>query len=399
MSRPKPRGDVHPLKKRAARFFYFNMNGAAYREISGELSGKYAGLPTNVLSFFCPTVLSFGEEDRSGKERSSLADRNRSDEEIIVTFNGKDHTLEEWTKKQAAVRKQDKTPLNWRKVFADQVPVTRRDQREAAAGFSANRNFKGRRPGRFLAPLLIKFFGVPFVAAVIVGLAIGFTVLIMLSSHDKKIRNPSVATAGQVAGETPGKKVKADAPQLDLTVHAVQANTFSTAEGANEQVQTLKNLGVPAAVVRDGQRYDVFIALAGSESGRKKLVAKYESLKPFGKTWAVRFPAAGLSEATARYLETGRILLLDLIRLSADKALDQKVDQKALADVQTTLNGWTAAANVKMADNLKEDLTSFKGAIESAYSHIENREDQDAGQQSLLDAVRLYQTIAFALEK
>ncbi|MGV3487937.1 MAG: hypothetical protein ACO1OC_05050, partial [Tuberibacillus sp.] len=121
-----------------------------------------------------------------------MTKNNRDQEDVIVTFNGKNHKLKDWIKiEKAAV--DDDSSLNWKKVFEEHTPKPNLGE-SAPTGFVPYKKIKKKRKAYNALPLALIFkqFWVPFLSAIIVGLGIGFTVLIMFSSH--KPEKPAVVS-------------------------------------------------------------------------------------------------------------------------------------------------------------------------------------------------------------
>lgn len=331
--------------------------------------------------------------------RRPVKQMKEEEEEVIVTFNGKEHTLTEWTKKEVAAADDDAT-LNWRDVFESHKTELKTNIDEPApTGVTLKK--KTKRPLGFLP--FFKHFWVPFLSAVIVGLGIGFTVLLLFSSNGKK----EVANAPAAASVTEHPKEAtssgdgaADVSTLSLSVQAVQAGVLSTKAAADGFVDDLKSQGVPAVSVQDGDHFNIFIALAATEESRDQIKNMYKEKveKPYGKEWKL-MKEVKTTKATAQFLDKGRALFSGMIPLSAAAASGSAPDKKALDNIGQLLNNWSSQKVTTNDSTVDKQLISFKGMLEAAFANIKNNGDGHSGQQSLLDALGLYQEILSGLQK
>lgn len=324
---------------------------------------------------------------------------NKDQEDVIVAFNGKNHKLKDWTREEKAATDDDPS-LNWKKVFEEHTPRPNLGE-SAPTGFVPYKKVKKKRKniaGNSIVPL-IKQFWIPFLSAIIVGLGIGFTVLIMFSHH-KDVKKEALPADAPVSQQKPSDVVAKSLSGGDFAVslQVVQGGSYGTQKAANERLDELKKLQVPAAVFREDDQYKVLIGVAASESVRREMTDAFTNVKDlYGKSWAYQPKTIKTSNQVADFLKIGKQLFDALVPLSAAKTLDQKVDKKALSDIGKNLNKWPGIDTLNVKGSLKSDLTSFRGAVEAALSHLENTDDPDNAQQSLLDAISTYQKILIAL--
>jgi hypothetical protein len=329
-----------------------------------------------------------------------LAKDNREHEDVIVAFNGKDHKLKEWTRKEKAATDDDPS-LNWRKVFEEHTPKTNMGE-PAPTGFVPYKKVKKKRRKTSTAPIILLFkqFWIPFLSAVIVGLGIGFTVLIMFSHHKTEDKQ-AVPTTAQPAKQTPSdevaKSMGGDGFAINLQV--IQGGSFDTLKAAKDRLTELKDQSVPAAIFTEDNNYKVMIGVAKSEDARRKMQEKLGDIELYGKSWSFHPQTIKTSKNVGDFLKTGKDFVESMVPLSVSKESDKTLDKKVLSKISDEMGNWSGIDDLNVKGSLKSDLTSFRGAVEAALSHLENGDDPDDGQQSLLDAISIYQKILLALSE
>lgn len=331
-----------------------------------------------------------------GKERSSLTKTRKNQEDVIVTFNGKNHRLKDWMKiEKAAV--DDDASLNWRKVFEEHTPKP--DNSESApTGFVPYKKVKKKRLHKpnYGFGQLFKMFWIPFLSAVVVGLGIGFTVLLMFSDH--KTNHAKAPEAPEAVATSAELKVNTlDGTPFSMTVQVLQENSYKTEAGAKEDLSQLKENEKPGAVLKENGNYKVIVGLAKDEATRKQLANTFGGMALYGKAFSFSPKAVRTSQQVGEFLIDGKNLMMAMVPLSTEKALGKKIDGTKLSVLNEKLNHWAAIDQLNVTGSLKKDLTFFRGAVESAYSHLEGKDDPDSAQQSLLDALASYQKIVTAL--
>jgi len=330
----------------------------------------------------------------------SLTKNNQDHEDVIVTFNGKNHKLKDWVKKEKAAVDDDST-LNWNKVFEEHTPKPVIGE-TAPTGFVPYKKVKKKRRTKSAKTtgIFVKQLWIPLMSAIIVGLGIGFTVLLVFSNH-KAEKPPSVAASAQPVQATPADSslISLAGNQFAVNLQVLQESSFDTLSAANDHIKQLKDKNIPAVVFNEGGDYKVFIGLAKDEGTRRELTGIFGDRQLYGKALSFTPNTIKTSKQIGDFLNSGKALMTDMIPLSSAKALDKNLSKDALSAIDKKLNQWASIDQLNVKGTLKKDLTSFRGAIESAYSHLENADDPDNAQQSLLDALGTYQKILLALSE
>ncbi len=161
--------------------------------------------------------------------------------------------------------------IDWREHFPEQKETDQQAASRETSLFHPNRGFK---KGDLL--FWLKKLWLPILAAVIVGLAIGFTLMILISK-DNTVKKPLTASTTQTTGTTV-KTLESRALPADLQIkfYGVQANVFSNQVGAADFQKQLLQKGI-ASLILPEKNYPVIIGLASNESTGKTLAAAFKS--------------------------------------------------------------------------------------------------------------------------
>ena len=343
------------------------------------------------------------------KRKSQRQQQTNSQDDVIVSFNGKEHRLEEWSKKELAAADEDHS-LNWRKTFAEQTPSRPDEHKESAPALVKPKRKKRRkitnrhttqRP--FSEGVLINFFKsfwVPFITAIIVGLGIGFTVLILFSD---KSQAPNQETATEVVADHKGTNGTSAANvnqggQLDLSIQVIQEGLFSSQSAAQKEMDDIKDeYNVPAAAIKQNDQYSVLIGLTNDEAIRDTLKNDFteRSMDVFGKKWDFKAGDIQASKAVYEYLTTGNALFHELLADSSAIIANNSLDKTKLDKLEESLNEWNVPNDSSLSTSTKEEIKTFNNILKTAFSQIQ---DGESGQQPLLDALSLYQMICTSLK-
>ncbi|GGH85859.1 hypothetical protein JOD43_003475 [Pullulanibacillus pueri] len=325
--------------------------------------------------------------------------QTKSNDDVIISFNGKEHRLEEWAKKEVAAADEDQT-LNWRKTFNEQKKLNHDDQGEAAPAIVKYKK-KKRKVGRQGLPSgtffnLFKHFWMPFLAAIIVGLGIGFTILILFSDH--KTQTTTLNNAAQKENVSSPDQAKAQGAEqnvqaLSLRVQVIQWNVFAKKDAATKGMEDLeKSSQIPAAVVNDGEQYAVFIGIADNSTRRKTLETQLQKKKVtlYGKVWDYTPQKFQSSSNVFQYMKKGKTLFTQLIEASGALAEGETPDQKTVNTISKLLDALSVPKDESLSSTTKKDLETFRVVLNTAYNQIKAGQE---GQQALLDGLSLYQKI------
>ena len=168
----------------------------------------------------------------------------------------------------------DETPpvLDWREQFP--VKPESIDQQAASRESALFYQKKGFKKGDILQ--LLKKLWLPLLAAVIVGLAIGFTLMIMISKDNSaKSAAPSASLPVEIQ---PVAKSSVNLSALQLRFYGVQANVFNNKDGALAFQQELQQKGLPSFIL-SADSYRVIVGFAKDKSAAKKMAAGFKKQK------------------------------------------------------------------------------------------------------------------------
>lgn len=283
-----------------------------------------------------------------------MPEKNKKMPQVTITFNGKKHTMEEWTRRETAADK-DKS-LDWNAAFSEEhVPTDRQTQTIVDEDafvkpkhFILNRRKKWHSSSsKSFGPLAtIRFIWLPAAAALVVGLAIGLTMLMIFNeqnpkSNDTWTSNNESAQSGKESSEAVSKN------DLNLSVYVIQAGLFGSTDKAEQIASELRNHG-PAAVMPVTGGTAIFVGVAQTDAGATQLLAHFKGL---GMTvFKKKIP-----------IKASQTILKK--QAQSDAALDnKKLIQELLSLMEQSKNG-TRAAN---ANSLKTVDKLYQNAAKSA---------------------------------
>jgi hypothetical protein len=200
---------------------------------------------------------------------------------VTITFNGKKHNLEEWTRQETAADK-DKS-LNWNAAFSEERTTMKHHTQPIADDdafvkqkHSFFRNNKKRRPVLSKSSgtwHTIRLFWLPAVAAMVVGLVIGLSMLMIFSDQNTKVKD--TWADGQKKTQSDGASEAAKAINLNVPVYMIQAGLFGSSSKAKQVAEQLKNQG-PAAVMQVSGGTAIFVGISQTEVGADQLLAHFK---------------------------------------------------------------------------------------------------------------------------
>jgi hypothetical protein len=268
---------------------------------------------------------------------------------VTITFNGKTHNLEEWTRQETATDK-DKS-LNWNAAFSEErttmehhaQPITDDDafvkQKHSFFRNNKKRHLVLSKPSGTWHT--IRLFWLPAVAAIVVGLVIGLSMLMIFSDQNTKVKD--TWADGQKKTQNDGSSEAVRNVNLNLPVYMIQAGLFGSSSKAKQVAEQLKSQG-PAAVMQVSRGTAIFVGVSQTEAGADQLLAHFKKtgMTVFKKQMTIQSESAEKS------------------KLKANEALSYKKIISALLSIsEKSKNGTTApdANYLKTVDKLYSSVS------------------------------------------
>lgn len=331
-----------------------------------------------------------------------MADNKEKHAPISIRFNGEKHTLEEWTQKETAADKEHM--LDWSEAF----PKMQAGSADAPEKEAANKNVKKHLrffPVQQELPPVKKFFRtlhvfwLPATAAIVIGLAIGLTMLILFSGQKQQTsstweRNNATTVSGQVASINKN--------DLQITAYFLQAGVYSTKAKAEAAAAILRSKGL--AVLSGGSNETVlFIGAASGSSGAQRLAAYYKNQNVPVYQKQLRFQPASDPEVlhnnqNAQFARITRAIIMEMAqnaiiesgsKIHPDKKVSVKIaelsDQLQKINVQTSnrqLASLSASIKTAVQNAVSRTVVSVKGQTGPQFASY---------QKALLELIALYQ--------
>lgn len=369
---------------------------------------------TGVPSFFICSVLScFGRNPVSLRGEMDLADKKKKSPQVIITFNGKKHTMEEWTKKETAADKEKL--LNWNSAFPEnqnragishpqgqKLPDRVKSYLRVKHIFSRER--KKWRPGRPMiheAVYLVRHFWLPAAAAVVIGLAIGLTMLMIFAGQTQSVGAAWTARTGSSGAAAQSAPASASSRDLGLSAYVIQAGVYSTKAKAAQAAAQLQNNG-SAAIMVDRGTTAIFIGAASAKPGAAKLDGYYKSQGIPAYQKSLQFnasakPAVLKTGSAATFIVQGKALMQNLLEIS-DEAINGNfsLSGQTVVKMDKLINAWKLpdggslnSAGRSLAVNLQK-----QAGVAASMAHTlqvkKSGASFNAYQQSLLETIILY---------
>jgi hypothetical protein len=318
------------------------------------------------------------------KEQTSASDLDklkdwRIQEEKVATFTSSETEAE---------RPIDTTPLDWRGFNNSQTAAT------LVASSKKKKKRKKDHSGPFLN--FIKKFWIPFLSAIVVGLGLGFTVLLVFTTHKAvtpTVKSPPAVSQGEVTGKTSSvpKTKTVSGADYQLNLQVIQMGVYKQYAGALTDQKQFEASGIHTAIVKDIANYYLFSGVALNPSDIKSLEkALIKGQKPYGKAWTIQPSQVKGTALDLQDIKTANLVIQNLIPLSVAACLNQPVDTKIMTQVKKALDQMEDPNGTRG----QEKLVTLKGTLLAAYSSLNQpTPDGQKAQNALLDAIANYKVI------
>lgn len=350
--------------------------------------------------------------------------RDENNNEIRVMFNGKETTINKSVKKVVAATDQDQKK-QWRNEedlhkereknekaeetetknqdLYEQYELYAWDARQPAASLSTStikkkKKKRVKKSSHATITMFIKKFWVPFLSAVIVGLGLGFTVLLIFMNHkpvpvSATVGSQTNSVSSTSASTTPTSTTQSTVAGKDymLNLQVVQTGYYDTKQSALTDQSKFEAMGVHAVLTTDSSHYALFSGLALTKNQLSILEPTIINKTPiYGKPWVLNPNKVKGTKKELQDLKTANLVIQNLIPLSLDAIQSKTVDSSILTQVNNALMQMADPSSVTS----DKKLGTLKGSLLAAYTALtQTTPDGWKAQDALLDAVGNYQSI------
>lgn len=357
----------------------------------------------------------------------SSQDTNPVHDKISINFNGRNTTAKKWVNEAVALTDQDRMK-NWREeepkgdnlkkiteTMPTDEPVPKQtgpldwrhfENKQTAATLLHQpiKNKKKSQSKRSDFVIIIKKFWVPFLSAIIVGLGLGFTVLLMLANHNAATPNQNILSASQggITQNVPTTQDKTPVTTVSgknylLNLQVVQLGVWSSQASALDAKNQYDSSGINSAIIKDHNQYALFAGMALTKSD---LVPLEQTLKNkvtyYEKSYVINPKTIKGTKRDLQDIKTANLVIQNLIPLSLSAITSETVDQSVLNEVKKALDQMEDPS--EGASN--KDLVTLKGTLVAAYTALtQAKPDGLSAQKALLDSMVTYQSIIQSREK
>jgi hypothetical protein len=322
------------------------------------------------------------------KEPTSVSDQDklknwREQEEKVITLSSSETEAD-----AEAERPNDTSPLDWRGFNNSQTAATLVDP-------SKKKKRKNGQSGPLFS--FIKKFSIPFLSAIVVGLGLGFTVLLVFTNHktvSPTVKTPPAILQGGVATAkqaSPSNTKTVSGADYQLNLQVIQMGVYKQQAGALTDQKKFDASGIHTAIVKDQTTYYLFSGVALNPSDIKTLEKTlFKGQQVYGKAWTVQPSKVKGSALDLQDLKTANLVIQNLIPLSVSACLNQPVDTKIMTQVKKALEQMEDPNGLRG----QEKLVTLKGTLLAAYSALnQSKPDGQKSQDALLDAIANYKVI------
>ncbi|RYL93874.1 SPOR domain-containing protein [Sporolactobacillus sp. THM7-4] len=343
-----------------------------------------------------------------------MPENKRKSPHVMVTFNGKKQTLDEWTKRETAADKEKL--LNWETAFPENednngssaLPDGAHPS-PAGKTCSERRPFGGKKRRKILkqspvyrTALAIKLFWLPVTAAIVVGMITGLTLLIVFTSQYKTGNNHLTHPQESLQPVVQQGAVPISSRNLELSVFVVQAGVYSSKASADQAASHLRAQGAATIEVKNGKTA-IYIGATRTESQARSMAEIYQkqNIPAYQKSWETSVPARPMvlrDSRIAAFTVQGKSLIESLLAASGEASGGKySPSEKSLSQVDKLLKGWNypqtgdgiSGREKKLMKALRARAIEAAGEVHSLKTRGDNA-SFNAFQQKLLETIALY---------
>lgn len=338
--------------------------------------------------------------------------------DVSVKFNGKETKLSKQVKERISASDRDKfkdwrdqedktaklTPAKTDVKPEDEQPIDTKpldwrgfNNLQTAATLvtpSKKKKRKTSQSGPFLS--FIKKFWIPFLSAIVVGLGLGFTVLLVFTTHKTvpssvKITSATTQDTPVVAEGSKATTKTVSGTDYQLNLQVVQIGVYKQHDGALADQKKFESDGIHTAIVKDQENYYLFSGVALNPTDMKTLEKHlFKGQSVYGKAWSIHPSKVKGTALDLQDLKTANLVIQNLIPLSVAACLDQPVDTKILTQVKKALDQMEDPNGTQG----QQKLVTLKGTLLAAYSSLnQSKPDGVKAQNALMDAIANYKDI------
>lgn len=331
-------------------------------------------------------------------------------EDVIVTFNGKKHTLSELARMETAAADEDAS-VYWKgqdeqEAIYKETAVTK----NKVFRKKPKKLFKSYRKPRFSFPSISKSLWIPLLSAIVVGLGLGFTVLVFFSHHNIKSNQTAEAVLSSNQKQTAQKEggsssTKFTSGDLSLNMEVIQTAAVSSKSKASTVEKQMNGLGIPTVTMPATGKdlIYVFIGLAQTKSQATQMADVYQAqgAAVYVKPWNIKDQAIHLSNKSLyQALKAEHDVLTNLISASSDLMVQNSVSpaiQKAI-DTNTKVMAKLVGKTPKNIQALSNDINRVSNLVSAAIKQP-TQGNERLVQQKLLNAIHSYQQLLASFSK
>ncbi|WP_028982586.1 SPOR domain-containing protein [Sporolactobacillus terrae] len=292
--------------------------------------------------------------------------RNNKTPQVTVSFNGEKHALEEWTRKETAAD-QDKS-LDWIGAFSDENDELQQQPKKISTDSNAFTEkkqppAKNKWQSAHKKPMtklrMIRFIGLPAAAALVVGLVIGMSLLMVLNEQAPKEKN--TWASGAQSNQQTGTSTIASS-DLNLSLYLIQAGLFGSPAKAK---QIASQLNAPAVVMPVTGGNAIFVGAAQNEKEADQMIKAFEGngMDVFKKKMTLQAAAAAAKDQNkAKTARAAKKMIQQYLALSAQPNRIAASGQNVLQTVDKLYKSVSGLKSDRATKQVMDDLKQMRAA-------------------------------------
>ncbi|RYL94680.1 hypothetical protein [Sporolactobacillus sp. THM19-2] len=315
---------------------------------------------------------------------------------VTVTFNGRKYSLQDWAEKETAANK-DRS-LDWSRSFPEKQDTMNKQDTDTGLfprhkDKKSKKKKRGRKGAADPVSILVRLW-LPVLAAVVIGLASGMTMLMFFSGADKPAGQSWAQSDGDASVQEqqrlPTRK------DLEFSTGMIQAGVFSTMEKASQVAESLRNEGIPSLAFPDRMN-TVFIGAASTVQSAKVLTNDYKekgvSFYTRKYDYRVTDQSSVLkSKSMAVFAARAKVYLQGMHQIADLKADERYPNQQLMERLNRQLN---TLKGMEKTDLSRTFLETAEATMRTLHIFAEKKDEATyyAFQQHLLELSASYQKI------
>lgn len=240
---------------------------------------------------------------------------------------------------------------------------------------------------------------ISIISAIVVGVGLGFLVLLVFTDDDKSDLPISNTAPVTNSSNKEDNKAKATA-SFGMDFSIVQGGVYSTTEKASTAAEELKQQDIPAVVDEMDGKFNILIGIAENTQTAEQIESAYKAnnIDAYAKPWSYKIENVSLPASVDKdWFVKGEELLKGLITASGNAYSDSLVAED-LHDLKESFKAWSKNKPDKASKEIADKLDFYEKALDAGIKSLTAENKMDT-QQKTLNAYMAFKSIIAELNK